>query len=58
METLKMMQRLQTIIDKEEAKKKKKLTQAQIFEKPKTKPSNYKSVNSTGYGKVKQIKKK
>lgn len=58
METLKMMQRLQTIINKEEAKKKKKLTQAQIFEKPKTKPSNYKSVNSTGYGQVKQIKKK
>lgn len=58
METLKMMQRLQTIIDKEEAKKKKKLSQNQIFEKPKTKPSNNKSVNSTGYGKVKQIKKK
>jgi len=53
-----MMQRLQNIIDKEEAKKKKKLTQAQIFEKPKSKPSNYKSINSTGYGQVKQIKKK
>ena len=53
-----MMERLQSIIDKEEAKKKLKLTQAQIFEKPKSKPTNYKSVNSTGYSKVKQIKKK
>jgi len=53
-----MIKKLQSIIDKEEAKKTKKLTQAQIFEKPKTKPTNYKSVNSSGYGKVKQIKKK
>jgi len=53
-----MVKKLQSIIDKEEAKKTKKLTQAQIFEKPKSKPSNYKSVNSTGYSKVKQIKKK
>jgi len=53
-----MVKKIQSIIDKEEAKKTKKLTQAQIFEKSKTKPSNYKSVNSTGYNKVKQIKKK
>jgi len=53
-----MMKKLQSIIDKEESKKTKKLTQNQIFEKPKSKPSNYKSVNATGYNKVKQIKKK
>tara|TARA_R110002073_G_scaffold117926_2_gene256744 strand:- start:1648 stop:1824 length:177 start_codon:yes stop_codon:yes gene_type:complete len=58
MDNVQMMKKLQSIIDKEESKKTKKLTQNQIFEKPKTKPSNYKSVNATGYGKVKQIKKK
>ena len=58
MDNVEMVKKLQSIIDKEEAKKTKKLTQAEIFEKPKTKPSNYKSVNATGYGKVKQIKKK
>ena len=58
MENVEMVKKLQSIIDKEEAKKTKKLTQAEIFEKPKTKPSSYKSVNSTGYNKVKQIKKK
>ena len=58
MENVKMMERLQSIIDKEEEKKKKKLTQAQIFEQPKSKPTNYKSVNSTGYKKIKTIKKK
>tara|TARA_R110002012_G_scaffold489_1_gene1937 strand:+ start:4106 stop:4282 length:177 start_codon:yes stop_codon:yes gene_type:complete len=58
MDNVEMVKKLQSIIDKEEAKKTKKLTQAQIFEKPKSKPTNYKSVNSTGYGKVKQIKKK
>ena len=58
MDNVEMIKKLQSIIDKEEAKKTKKLTQAEIFEKPKTKPSNYKSINTTGYGKVKQIKKK
>ena len=58
MENVEMVKKLQSIIDKEEAKKTKKLTQAEIFEKPKSKPSNYKSINTTGYGKVKQIKKK
>ena len=58
MDNVEMVKKLQSIIDKEESKKTKKLSQAQIFEKPKTKPSNYKSVNATGYGKVKQIKKK
>jgi len=53
-----MIKKLQSIIDKEEAKKTKKLTQAQIFEKPKSKPTNYKSVNSSGYKKIKTIKKK
>ena len=58
MENVKMMERLQSIIDKEEAKKKLKLTQAQIFENAKSKPTNYKSVNSSGYKKIKTIKKK
>ena len=58
MDNVEMIKKLQSIIDKEESKKTKKLTQNQIFEKPKSKPSNYKSVNSSGYGKVKQIKKK
>jgi hypothetical protein len=58
MDNVQMMKKLQSIIDKEESKKTKKLTQNQIFEKPKSKPSNYKSVNATGYNKVKQIKKK
>ena len=58
MENVEMVRKLQSIIDKEESKKTKKLSQNQIFEKPKSKPSNYKSVNSTGYNKVKQIKKK
>ena len=58
MENVEMVRKLQSIIDKEESKKTKKLSQAQIFEKPKSKPSNYKSINTTGYNKVKQIKKK
>ena len=58
MDNVEMVKKIQSIIDKEESKKTKKLSQNQIFEKPKSKPSNYKSVNSTSYNKVKQIKKK
>ena len=58
MENVEMVKKLQSIIDKEESKKTKKLTQNQIFENPKTKPTNYKSVNSSGYKKIKTIKKK
>jgi len=42
-ETLKIMQKLQAIVDREEEKAKKKPTQAEIFEKP----NSYKSINSS-----------
>ena len=41
-ETLKIMQKLQAIVDREEEKAKKKPTQAEIFEKP----NSYKSVKT------------